>query len=155
MPALRSSAASGNKSSDFEKAEIAKLAKIQSGAFSGIWLNGQSAIADNVPHSISSKELNMANDWYLIQIRIGSRTRVKIKELAAKYDSSQADIARGSLELGIKVMEVLMEAQDIITQEYLRLLKGQSRNRPSKSIKIKTTADNDSIEDEVGEINDL
>jgi hypothetical protein len=97
----------------------------------------------------------MANDWYLIQIRIGDRTRVKIKELAAKYDNSQADITRGSLELGIKVMDVLMEAQDIITQEYLQLLKGQSRKQPSRSIKTKTTAGDESIEDEVVEFNDL
>jgi hypothetical protein len=97
----------------------------------------------------------MANDWYQIQIRVGDQTRVKIKELAAKYDYSQADIVRGALELGIKVMDVLMEAQDIITQEYLRLLKGQSRYHHSQGIKTKAPTSDDSIEDEIMEIKEL
>jgi hypothetical protein len=72
----------------------------------------------------------MANDWGLLQIRVGDQTRNRIKELAARHENSQADITRGALELGLQVMGVLLEAQEIITQEYLKLLKGQSRQRP-------------------------
>lgn len=71
----------------------------------------------------------MANDWHLIQIRIGQRTKNHIRSLSEKYGYSNADILRGALELGIQITEKLFESQDIIVKEYLGLLKNQSRKR--------------------------
>jgi hypothetical protein len=71
----------------------------------------------------------MANDWHLIQIRIGQRLKNQIRSLSEKYGYSYADIMRGSLELGVRITEKLFESQDIIVKEYLSLLKNQSRKR--------------------------
>lgn len=71
----------------------------------------------------------MANDWHLIQIRIGQRLKNKIRSLSEKYRYAHADIMRGALELGTQITEKLFESQDVIVKEYLSLLKNQSRKR--------------------------
>jgi predicted DNA-binding protein len=97
----------------------------------------------------------MANDWYQIQIRIGQRLKNRIRALSEKHENSSADVVRGALDLGIQIMEKLLEAQDVMAKEYIRLLKGESRKQHSRNIKTKTSASADLIEDEVTEINDL
>jgi hypothetical protein len=77
----------------------------------------------------------MANDWHLIQIRIGQRLKNQIQSLADRYEYSNADIMRGALELGVQITEKLFEAQDLMVKEYLELLKNKSRRRVSRRIK--------------------
>jgi len=71
----------------------------------------------------------MANDWHLMQIRVGQRLRERIRRLSKQHDHTCADIVRGSLELGVQIMEKLLEAREIMAKEYLHLLKTQSRKK--------------------------
>jgi predicted DNA-binding protein len=97
----------------------------------------------------------MANDWHLIQIRIGQRLRNRIRTLSEKHENSNADIVRGALELGVQIMEKLLEAQDIMAKEYLRLLKVQSRKRNAKNNQTKETTSIDLMETKVSKLDDL
>ena len=85
----------------------------------------------------------MIDDWYSMQIRVGQRLRDQIRRLSEQHDSTNADIVRGSLELGLQIMEKLLEAREIMAKEYLRLLKNQSRKKTRrKNTKIESSSQN-------------
>jgi len=92
----------------------------------------------------------MANEWHMIQIRIGQRLRNQIKGLSEKYGYSNADITRGALELGIQITAKLFDAQEVMVKEYINLLKKQNRKRMSsvkanRDILIDSEGDSDVI----------
>jgi predicted DNA-binding protein len=92
----------------------------------------------------------MANDWHLMQIRVGQRLRNRIRRLSKQHDNTCADIVRGSLELGVQIMEKLLEAREIMAKEYLHLLKTQSRkknNYRGKNIETTTATIKDATGD--------
>jgi predicted DNA-binding protein len=69
----------------------------------------------------------MAEDTHILQIRVGLRLRNQVQRLSERFGLTGADVVRGSLELGVRTMEKLLEAQEITVKEYLRLLKAQYR----------------------------
>jgi hypothetical protein len=69
----------------------------------------------------------MKNNIHHIQIRANYKTRQKIADLARLHQRSTADIVRTSLELGLKILEKLLEAQSEMASDYIRLLKKESR----------------------------
>jgi hypothetical protein len=69
----------------------------------------------------------MAEDQFHMQIRAGLRLRTQIKRVSEKFGLNYTDIVRSSLELGVRVMEKLLEGQEIMAKEYMRLLKTNSR----------------------------
>lgn len=62
-------------------------------------------------------------DIHHIQIRTSPQTRTKIRALAEKHRRSTADIVRTSLDLGLRILEKLLEAQSEMVSEYITLLK--------------------------------
>lgn len=71
----------------------------------------------------------MAGDIHHLQIRASQKTREKIIELARIHNRSTADIVRSSLDIGLKLLEKLLESQAEMVSEYIRLLKKDSRFR--------------------------
>ena len=69
----------------------------------------------------------MAGDIHHLQIRTSSIVREKIRKLAADHNRSTADIVRTSLDLGLRLLENLLNAQSEMVSEYIRLLKKESR----------------------------
>jgi c-di-AMP phosphodiesterase-like protein len=74
----------------------------------------------------------MAGDIHHLQIRTNYRVREKIKKLALTHHRSTADIVRTSLELGLRLLEKLLEAQSEMVTEYIQLLKKESRLKSEK-----------------------
>ncbi|OQX92297.1 MAG: hypothetical protein B6D58_03650 [candidate division Zixibacteria bacterium 4484_95] len=74
----------------------------------------------------------MAGDIHHLQIRTDHRVREKIKKLAMTHHRSTADIVRTSLELGLRLLEKLLEAQSEMVTEYIQLLKKESRLKSKK-----------------------
>ena len=71
----------------------------------------------------------MTNDTHHIQLRMSSQSRHKIRVLSEKHQRSSADIARTSLDLGLRILEKLLEVQTEMVDEYITLLKKGSRNK--------------------------
>ncbi len=71
----------------------------------------------------------MATDIHHIQIRTTPETREKIRSLAENHERSTADIVRSSLDIGLKVLSRLLEAQADMVNEYIALLKKDARGR--------------------------
>jgi plasmid stability protein len=69
----------------------------------------------------------MTDNIHHIQIRTSPDTRKQIRELAARHDRSTADIVRTSLNIGLRVLEKLLEAQSEMVTDYIALLKKESR----------------------------
>ena len=66
-------------------------------------------------------------DIHHIQIRTSARTREKIRGLSEKHRRSTAEIVRTSLDLGLRILEKLLEAQTEMVSEYITLLKKDAR----------------------------
>ena len=76
----------------------------------------------------------MAGDIHHVQIRTTTKTREKIRRLAGSHNRSTADIVRTSLDLGLRLLDNLLNAQNQMVEEYIRLLKKESRlDKTSKS----------------------
>ncbi|MCD6162092.1 MAG: hypothetical protein J7K40_06735 [candidate division Zixibacteria bacterium] len=71
----------------------------------------------------------MTDNNHHLQIRITARTRGKIRELAEKHHRSTADIVRTSVDMGLRLLENLLKAQDEMVGEYIRLLKKEARRK--------------------------
>lgn len=71
----------------------------------------------------------MAEDIHHLQIRTTPETREKIRELAENHKRSTADIVRSSLDIGLRVLARLLEAQSDLVNEYIALLKKDARGR--------------------------
>jgi hypothetical protein len=69
----------------------------------------------------------MAGDIHHLQIRTNYKIREKIKKLALTHHRSTADIVRTALELGLRLLEKLLEVQSDMVTDYIRLLKKESR----------------------------
>ena len=74
----------------------------------------------------------MSGDKHHLQIRTSAKTREKIRKLADTYHRSTADIVRSSLDIGLKLLKHLLESQSDIVNEYIRLLKKESRLKTEK-----------------------
>lgn len=78
----------------------------------------------------------MTADIHHLQIRATAETREKIRRLSERHHRSTADIVRTSLDLGLKLLEKLLEAQAEMAAEYIRLLKKDARlNNESAELK--------------------
>jgi hypothetical protein len=60
---------------------------------------------------------------------MSSQTRQKIRMLSQKHQRTSADITRTSLDLGLRILEKLLEAQAEMVDEYITLLKKENRSR--------------------------
>lgn len=69
----------------------------------------------------------MPGDIHHLQIRVSSETRDRINRLIRKHNRPNADIVRTSLELGLKLLEKLLDAQQEMVEDYIKLLKKDSR----------------------------
>jgi hypothetical protein len=69
----------------------------------------------------------MGGDVHHLQIRASLKTREKIIELARRHNRSTADIVRSALDIGLKLLDKLLESQADMVNEYIRLLKKDSR----------------------------
>ncbi|MCP4583490.1 MAG: hypothetical protein GY839_17920 [candidate division Zixibacteria bacterium] len=69
----------------------------------------------------------MTGDIHHLQIRASRQVREKIKQLAQTHHRSTADIVRSSLDLGLRLLEKLLEAQSEMVTEYIALLKKDAR----------------------------
>jgi hypothetical protein len=69
----------------------------------------------------------MAGDIHHLQIRASEKMRAKIKALADSHNRPIADIVRLSLDLGLRLLEKLLEAQAEMVAEYMALLKQDAR----------------------------
>ena len=69
----------------------------------------------------------MAGDIHHLQIRVSSETRDRINRLIEKHHKPNADIVRTSLELGLKLLEKLLDAQTEMVDDYIKLLKKDAR----------------------------
>ena len=69
----------------------------------------------------------MAGDIHHLQIRTSEKMREKIKALAETHNRPIADIVRLSLDLGLRLLEKLLEAQSEMVAEYMNLLKQDAR----------------------------
>jgi len=69
----------------------------------------------------------MAGDIHHLQIRASEKMREKIKTLAETHNRPIADIVRLSLDLGLRLLEKLLEAQSEMVAEYMTLLKQDAR----------------------------
>ena len=75
----------------------------------------------------------MTEDIHHLQIRAPARIHGKIKKLAESHHRSTADIVRSSLDLGLRVLEKLLEAQSEMVAEYITLLKKDARMKKKTS----------------------
>ena len=73
----------------------------------------------------------MSTDTHHIQIRANYKTKERISNLAREHNRSTAEIVRTSLDLGLRLLEKLLEAQSEMVSEYIRLLKRESRRKTS------------------------
>ncbi len=71
----------------------------------------------------------MPNDVHHIQIRSSKEMREKILALAKRHKRSTADIVRSSLDIGIRILTKLLEAQSEMVDEYVAMLKKEARGR--------------------------
>jgi hypothetical protein len=69
----------------------------------------------------------MAGDKHHLQIRASEQVRAKIDKLARAHHRSTADIVRSSLDLGLRLLEKLLDAQSEMVAEYIALLKKDAR----------------------------
>ena len=78
----------------------------------------------------------MTEDIHHLQIRTNYKTRQRISRLARDNHRSTADIVRTSLDLGLRLLEKLLEAQSDMVSEYIRLLKKDTRLKSAKDNKV-------------------
>jgi hypothetical protein len=71
----------------------------------------------------------MTDDTHHLQIRTTPIIRQKIRALSESHQRSAADIVRTSLDLGLRILEKLLDAQTEMVEEYITLLKNESRCR--------------------------
>lgn len=69
----------------------------------------------------------MVQDVHHIQIRTSPEIRERIRVLAENNQRSTADIVRSSLDIGLRVLAKLLEAQTDMVNEYIALLKKDAR----------------------------
>jgi hypothetical protein len=81
------------------------------------------------------------SEIYSVQIRMNIRLRDQIKKLSSQHEMPIADIVRLSLDIGARALENLLEAQEVLIKEYLRLLKNDCKRKGRK----KTQAKSDSL----------
>lgn len=74
----------------------------------------------------------MVKDTHHLQIRTTHRVRENIRRLASAHHRSTADIVRSALELGLKLLDKLLQAQSDMVIDYMRLLKKESRLKSGK-----------------------
>ena len=58
----------------------------------------------------------------------------RLKELAAKYDRTTADIVRAVLRVGIPMMEGLSQAEEVMVKEYVQLFRKLRQVKALKEI---------------------
>jgi len=69
----------------------------------------------------------MSREYHLFQIKMNSKLSCRVDDLAEQHGMSKTDVVRTSLNLGIKILEKLLEAREQFAMEYARLLKKNSR----------------------------
>ncbi len=71
----------------------------------------------------------MPGDIHHLQIRASEKMREKIQTLAETHHRPSADIVRLSLDLGLRLLEKLLEAQAEMVADYMILLKQDARQK--------------------------
>ena len=69
---------------------------------------------------------------HCLNVFVSFELKNRLKELAAKYDRTTADIVRAVLRIGIPMMEGLSQAEEIMVREYVELFR---KLRKVKSLK--------------------
>jgi hypothetical protein len=74
------------------------------------------------------------DEKYFVQLRMNVRLRDQLQKLSLQHEMAVTDIVRVSLDIGVRVFEKILEAQEILIKEYLQLLKSSgSRNKKGGS----------------------
>lgn len=69
---------------------------------------------------------------HCLNIFISNELKIRLKQLADKYDRTISDIVRALLRIGIPMMEGLSQAEEIMVREYVQLFR---KLRQVKSLK--------------------
>jgi predicted DNA-binding protein len=71
---------------------------------------------------------------HCLNVFVSFELKSRIKELAARYDRTTADMVRAVLRIGIPMMEGLSEAEQIMVREYVELFRRLRKVRSLKEV---------------------
>ena len=69
---------------------------------------------------------------HCLSIFVSYELKKQLKELAARYDRTTADMVRAVLKIGIPMMEGISQAEEVMVKEYIALFR---RLRQVKTLK--------------------
>jgi len=82
--------------------------------------------------SANISEVRKIRGEHCLNVFISHELKSQLKQLAAKYDRTTADIVRALLRIGIPMMEGLSQAEEVMVKEYIQLFR---KLRQVKSLK--------------------
>lgn len=89
-----------------------------------------------------SKSVKKLRGEHCINIFVSYQLKDRIQKLAQRYDRTMADIVRTLIKVGIPVMEGVTEAQEMLLNDYVKVIR-----RLRKIKEMKTDFENESPPD--------
>ncbi|MGB2698306.1 MAG: hypothetical protein WBD28_10675 [Candidatus Zixiibacteriota bacterium] len=80
-----------------------------------------------------SKTIKKVRGEHCINIFVSYQLKERIQKLAARYDRTMADIVRTLIKVGIPVMEGISEAQEILLNDYIKVIRRLRRIKEMKT----------------------
>ena len=79
-----------------------------------------------------NKPIRKVRGDHCVNVYVSYELKDRLKQLAARYDRTTADMIRAILRIGIPMMDALSEAEETMVKEYVQLFR---RLREVKSLK--------------------